>query len=57
MASKDHQINPIPESDGIPLMNPPTAIDIAEYLQKLKNNTAPGNDRINLELLKYAPNP
>lgn len=51
----DKPVEPIPETDNIPLPNPPTSKDILDYLKKLKNNTAPGNDRINVELLKYGP--
>lgn len=39
--------------NNIPLIDPTTADEIYNYLFKLKSNTAPGNDRINSELLKY----
>lgn len=34
---------------------PPNPEEIKTYLQNMKNNTAPGNDRLNVELLRHGP--
>lgn len=55
LSSLDEQVVRIKETDHFPLGQPPSPETILGYLKKLKNNTAPGNDKINVELLKYGP--
>lgn len=53
--SLEPQINSITETDNCPIGPPPTKEQILEYIRRMKSRTAPGNDEINVELLKNAP--
>lgn len=45
----------IPESDFFPLTPPPDIDQIAGIVQSMRNGTAPGPDRLNIELIKFGP--
>lgn len=45
----------IPENDHSPVSPPPTINDIMNIIHKMHNGTSPGQDRINIELLKNGP--
>lgn len=45
----------IPENDHFPVEPPPTLEEIRRTINTMHNSTAPGKDRINIELIKYGP--
>lgn len=55
LASVDDKVKMLPELKGVVMANPPNPDEVSEYVQNLRNNTAPGNDRLNIELIKYGP--
>lgn len=53
--SVDKKVELLPEPVGVERASPPNSEVIMTYLRTFKNNTAPGNDKINIDLLKSGP--